>query len=255
MSFILDQMKKAGKQRALEMAMRKQTDKPGSITAEPLAPQSADRAPVSMQKWLSAAVAVLLGAAAVYGVVVFFRSSSAIKPPVAPASKGLVQEAIQLPIVPPSNPSGQIPQAHVQEISVSKAESPAVEGKHAGAAKVIKEATVPDEGLNDRERAEADRLTGEREKRSRGAASNAPFRVDPSDSVLEFNQLPQSVRKSLPMIKLSSHLYRKDSRLVSINGRIMSEGYNMEGGLFLDEIIPEGVILSYGKYRFLVRAE
>lgn len=235
------------------MAMRRQTDKPGSIADEPLAPQSADRAPVSMQKWLSAAV--LLGAAAVYGVVVFFMSSSAIKPSVAPASKGLVQEAVQLPIVPPSNPSGQIPQAHVQEESVSKAKSPAAEGKHSGAAKVIKETTVPNKGRNDRERAEAVSLTGEREKRSRGAASDAPFRVDPSDSVLEFNQLPQSVRKSLPVIKLSSHLYRKDSRLVSINGRIMSEGYNMDDGLLLEEITPEGVILSYGKHRFLVRAE
>lgn len=77
---------------------------------------------------------------------------------------------------------------------------------------------------------------------------------DKAAEALDFNELPLSVRKNLPEIKITAHLYNKESRLVSINGRILTEGYNMGDGLSLDEITPGGVILTYGKYRFHVKA-
>lgn len=72
---------------------------------------------------------------------------------------------------------------------------------------------------------------------------------------LDFSELPASVRKDLPAIKITSHLYKKESRLVSINGRIMSEGYNMDNGLYLEEITPDGVILTYRNFRFHIKAD
>ncbi len=263
MSFILDQLKKSGKQRALEMAMRRQKEKPGELTVEPLLARSADRMPVSMRKWQFAVVAVLFGTLAVYGVVAFLRGPSPMRRPVVPAPKGPVQEAAPLPVMPSYVPLVQIPHAHVQEEITSNAKSPAVEQKQTGAAKDVKHETAPERGRNVPEQAGSDRSAEERGKRLPVELTDAPIGGESSSSVwptvggsvLEFKQLPQAVRKSLPEIRITSHLYRKDSALVSINGRIMSEGFNMDDGLYLEKITSEGVILSYGKHRFLVRAE
>jgi hypothetical protein len=254
MSFILDQLKKAGKQRALEMAMRRQTEQPGEKTAEPLLVRSSDRTPVSVKKWQIAAVAILLGPVAVYGVVSFLRGTSLMRQPVVPAATGLVQKASPLPAAPLSVPSVQIPRARVQEERASGV-SPAAEQKKTEAAKAVKHVAAPDMGRNAPEQAGPDRSTEERGKRSRVVLMDTPVGFEPSGSVREFKQLPQAVRKSLPEIRITSHLFRKDSRLVSINGRIMSEGFNMEDGLFLEEITPEGVILSFRSHRFSVRAD
>ena len=69
------------------------------------------------------------------------------------------------------------------------------------------------------------------------------------------SELPASLKNALPPIRITSHLYRGNSRLVSINGRIMSEGVNMGDGLFLEEITPEGVIMSFRGQRFRVKAD
>jgi hypothetical protein len=256
MSFILDQLKKSGRQRALEMAMRKQTETSGPKTDQPLFVRSGDRTPVRIQKWHVTAGAVLLGAVAVYVVAAYFWRPFLMRQPVVPAVKELTQKASQLPAIPPSSgPSVQIPQAHLQTEIVPNAKSPAAAQKQTGAAKAVNHVAALDRGRNFPEQTGPDRSTEVRGKRAPGALIDAPVGVESFGSVLEFKQLPQAVRKSLPEIRITSHLYRKDSRLVSINGRIMSEGYNMDDGLFLEEITPEGVILSYGKHRFLVRAE
>jgi hypothetical protein len=69
------------------------------------------------------------------------------------------------------------------------------------------------------------------------------------------HELPATLRNALPPVRITSHLYRGNSRLVNINGRIMSQGVTMDDGLFLEEITQEGVILSFRGHRFRVRAE
>ncbi|MBI5847314.1 MAG: general secretion pathway protein GspB [Nitrospirae bacterium] len=255
MSFILDQLKKSGKKRALEMNMRRQSEKPAPTTAEPLLVRSDAPAPVSMQKWQLAFVAVLLGAVVFYGAVVFFRGSPATKRPEIPTAAGLARETSLPPTAPLSAPLVLPPQSSLQDAGAPEPKSSAAELKPIEAAKAVREVAIPDKGRNDRDHAGADISTVEKEKKPRAAVTDAPIRDEPSDSVLEFKQLPLSVRKNLPDIRVTSHLYKKESRLVSINGRIMTEGFNMDDGLFLEEITPQGVILSYGRYRFLVRAE
>ncbi len=256
MSFILDQLKKSGRQRALEMTMRRQTEQSGAKADEPLLARSVDAAPVSAKTWHIAVIGVLLGAAVLYGAVVVYRSTTSTQRPVVSAAKGSIQEAAQLPApLPLFSPSVQNPQAHLQTGPGPAAENDAAAIKMVEAVKSVKPVAAVKKDRNAPEKAVSDSTTAAKGKRALSPPIDAPGIIEYSGSVLEFKQLPPAVRKSLPDIRVTSHLYRKDSRLVSINGRIMSEGYNMDDGLYLEEITPEGVILSYGKHRFFVRPE
>jgi general secretion pathway protein B len=64
--------------------------------------------------------------------------------------------------------------------------------------------------------------------------------------------LPASVRQELPDITISGHFYAADpsSRVVVINGRPMHEGETLAGGLRLERITSDGVVMDYQGYRF-----
>ena len=49
------------------------------------------------------------------------------------------------------------------------------------------------------------------------------------------------------------HLYsgKPKDRLVGINDRTLREGDSVEPGLVLEQITPDGMVLSYKGYRFL----
>ncbi len=259
MSFIFDQLKKSGKQRALVMAIRRQTEKPEEEKAEPLLVPSLDGAPVSVKKRQVAAVAVLLGIVVLYGVVSFFRGPLLMKQPVVPAATSPVLVKDPLPIAPSSVPLVKIPNPPAEQERVSSPKSPEAIQIKTEAAKAVKPVTALDKGRDASEQAGAARSTEKREKKLLAVKTDSPIGLDSlgsvsTDSILEFRQLPLAVRNSLPEIRITSHLYRKDSRLVSINGRIMSEGFNMDNGLYLEEITPEGVILSFRNHRFSVKA-
>ncbi len=64
--------------------------------------------------------------------------------------------------------------------------------------------------------------------------------------------LPASVQKILPPLKLAGHVYAKDAtkRMVMINNRICREGDLVENQLYLEQIVWEGVVLRYQDIRF-----
>jgi general secretion pathway protein B len=70
-------------------------------------------------------------------------------------------------------------------------------------------------------------------------------------TVYSLDDLPLSVRQGLPPIAISGHSYSTDpsSRIVLINGSTMREGQVVTGGLRLEQITSDGVILSYQGYR------
>lgn len=72
--------------------------------------------------------------------------------------------------------------------------------------------------------------------------------------VIDIMQLPYTIRKDLPEIHIAAHVYAKlpASRLVSINGHVLREGYSLQPGLKLEEITADGVIFSYEGYHFYV---
>lgn len=67
-------------------------------------------------------------------------------------------------------------------------------------------------------------------------------------------QLPYSVRKELPELKLSMHVYSATpaQRFVVLNGNRQVEGDEVGGDVHVAEIRTDGVVLTYHGQRFLV---
>jgi len=74
---------------------------------------------------------------------------------------------------------------------------------------------------------------------SQAAPANADIR--------SLSELPVSVQQSLPAINIEGHIYddRPARRMVIVNGNIRREKQPIGNGLRLEEITPDGVILSY----------
>ena len=72
---------------------------------------------------------------------------------------------------------------------------------------------------------------------------------------ISFWELPQSVRDSLPEIRISVLVYAEnpDDRFALVNGQRMVENDRLDSNVVLDEIRREGAVFSYRKYRFLVK--
>jgi general secretion pathway protein B len=70
--------------------------------------------------------------------------------------------------------------------------------------------------------------------------------------VSTMSELPASIRDELPKIKITVHAYssKPASRLVGYENRILREGDSLVAGLKIEEITPDGMILSYKGYRF-----
>jgi len=80
-----------------------------------------------------------------------------------------------------------------------------------------------------------------REKAAPAAATETP------DKIADYNELPESFRQQLPVIKVTAHVYSSNpqQRSVVINNNFMEEGEYVLDGLVLYEITRTGVIFSY----------
>ncbi len=72
------------------------------------------------------------------------------------------------------------------------------------------------------------------------------------DEIPLIHQLPSSVRKKLPKLKISylAYSHNPSARLASINGRIVRQGQMLSNDVKIEEITEKGVILLYKKQRF-----
>ena len=79
-------------------------------------------------------------------------------------------------------------------------------------------------------------------------------RVVAAGKVLDLKELPPAVRSSLPDLKISAHYYavERQSRFTKINEQTLREGQVLAAGVKLEEITPDGVVLSCQGYRFQV---
>jgi general secretion pathway protein B len=75
-----------------------------------------------------------------------------------------------------------------------------------------------------------------------------------SRKLYSLTDLPPEIRNSLPEFRISGHAYSPEARtrVVRINEKILQEGQDLSTGLKLDEITPDGVILTYQGFRFRV---
>ncbi len=72
--------------------------------------------------------------------------------------------------------------------------------------------------------------------------------------ILEFKELPAALKSNLPDFKISAHYYTAEpqARFTRINEMSLREGQSLTTGVKLEQITPEGVVLSYEGYRFRV---
>jgi general secretion pathway protein B len=73
-----------------------------------------------------------------------------------------------------------------------------------------------------------------------------------TSSAQPYSELPFSVRKSLPELKLSMHVYAADPphRFVVLNDSRLTEGEKTSDDIFVREIRPDGVVLEFQNQRF-----
>jgi len=67
-----------------------------------------------------------------------------------------------------------------------------------------------------------------------------------------FSSLPQAFRSSLPPLAVNIHVYSPDrsQRILYINNRPVRQGERIEGGVVVEEIVYDGVVLQYRGQRF-----
>ena len=74
----------------------------------------------------------------------------------------------------------------------------------------------------------------------------------PEPVVMTMTELPVAIQQELPAMSISVHAYsgKAADRLVDINGHLLHEGDSVAPGLTLDQITPDGMILSFKGYTF-----
>jgi general secretion pathway protein B len=67
-------------------------------------------------------------------------------------------------------------------------------------------------------------------------------------------ELPQEFRNRLDLPRLDLHVYSEEpqNRFILVNLKKYREGETLESGLVLEEILPDGMVMSYQGERFLV---
>ena len=79
-----------------------------------------------------------------------------------------------------------------------------------------------------------------------------------SDQMLDFDELPPSLRKQLPSLKLTGHLYslaHPKARKVILNGIALKEKQYLDDEMMVNEITPDGVILDFQGRLFRMGAD
>lgn len=261
MSFILEQLKKSGKKRELELALLSKSDAPGEKEAVKIPPLYSTPALKQSMPGRRAYLLALLAVALLSGLGGFLLSwnKAAVRPP---AAGGRPVQAPPVAAAPMQHET--VPQK--PETLPGKADVPG------SGVSIKQEKDQPSTG--DSSRRLPDRKPGPAASwyadpgpqtpshpADHGTAAGAalPEKTEPQRETFAglpyIQELPSAQRTALPPVRITSHLYRGNSRLVSINGKIMSEGVALDDGLFLEKIIPEGVVLSFRGQRFRVRAD
>lgn len=83
-------------------------------------------------------------------------------------------------------------------------------------------------------------------------AAMQPRAVPGTGEVPWLGSLPQAFRSSLPLLAVNIHVYSPDpsQRILYINNRPVQRGARIEGGVVVEEIVHDGVVLQYRGQRF-----
>jgi general secretion pathway protein B len=83
----------------------------------------------------------------------------------------------------------------------------------------------------------------------RAAAPTAP---DVTDDTPWLQDLPEDFRQSLPVLTVNIHVYApaEERRILYLNNRELRSGDEVQEGLKVEAVVPDGVVLSYQGTRF-----
>jgi general secretion pathway protein B len=228
MSYILDALRKS-----------QQARQPGTAPRTGAVHNISQALPVSGW-WLALGVVLLLGILA--AVLLFWRSTVANLPdlPAAPASSEPVATA------PVSAPA---PVALEKPVAVP--ESPA--RKTAPVTDLAEQARLPAPTPPKKiavARAEKKPAVNRRSETIKTAAAPAVLLVMDDTPLLQ--QMPQDFQSALPALAVTIHVYSHDEsqRILFINNREYRKGSQIDGGIRVEDIVPDGAVLSFRGERF-----
>ena len=71
--------------------------------------------------------------------------------------------------------------------------------------------------------------------------------TDSSEAIIDFYDLPESIKQQIPTIIISAHVYSSNplQRSIVINNNFMEEGEYVLDDLVLHEITPDGAVFDY----------
>lgn len=70
----------------------------------------------------------------------------------------------------------------------------------------------------------------------------------------DLHDLPSQVLEKIPSLNYSEHNYNSNGGSVKINGNIQHANEQLAGGVVIDKILEDGMILHVGNYAFKMRA-
>lgn len=234
MSYILDALKKSEQQRQRGAA-------PSLVAAQ--VTDAAPRQPAGLLYGLAVAALLVVGIAigmlrpwqaaapALQSVAVKPPEAVVPSPPPAPATVEItIKTERQTPVPAPTTPPALPPAGDAVKPQVPVPAAQTVPSKSAAAP----------------------------EKKASSPAPERPAGARPADAAPErmpttFAELPASIQQEIPKLSILFHIHSGNPKdgLVGINDRTFREGDAVEPGLVLEQITPDGMILTYKGYRFL----
>jgi general secretion pathway protein B len=194
--------------------------------------------------WLALGIALLLGL--LVAAYLFWRSAVGNLP--VPLPEPVAREPVAPP--PVSAPAPTTP------VAVEKpAPSPEAPPKKiipvadlAEQAKVPVHITPPKKVVT--ARPEKKSVASRRPETSKATAAPALPLVTDNTPLLQ--QMPQDFQRSLPSLAVTIHVYSHDEsqRILFINNREYRRGSQVEGGIRVEDIVPDGAVLSLRGERF-----
>jgi general secretion pathway protein B len=235
MSFILDALRKS--QQARQPGTKPRTGAVHDISLS---------LPVSGW-WFVLGIALLL--ALITTTLFFWRSTvgSLPDPPVEPAPSELVVTS-PAPAPAPAPTSPAVVEKNPSPPSVSTRETIPVFD-------LSKQAKVPVPAPPPRKvkavRAEKKPVTSQSVDAKKSSVETAAIPLVTDDTPL-LHQMPQNYQRALPPLAVTIHVYSHDQsqRILFINNREYRQGSEIEGEIRVEDIVPDGAVLSFRGERF-----
>ena len=179
--------------------------------------------------------------------------TAAVKPPVHTQPQDSIKTEAS-----PVNAKEELPSHPAQhaEIHAVSPKSPAVTGTEVAKLSKPSSGLAPDRQPDPGSRGKDSRKAEKDERREESLPAEQPVAALPpaENRIYRVKELPEPLRKTLPDFSISAFLYSAtpSSRMVRINGQMLREGEELSPGLQLEEITPDGIIMSCRTYRFSI---